>query len=247
MKKFFVVLVALSFLGLLWPLTQGTSTSAAAATDPSVITNYDATYRIAADGRLDATERVTVDLPSDRHGIFWYFPVADPNDPHLRIIPTITSVTRDNRAVPVSYSWERARSVFVARIGDPNSTVSQGLYTYVINYTIDGVLVKAPTSRGDFTTHVGVNLTAPGSSFYWNTVGFWEMPIRAAHVAIDLPDDAGLVQCAASATGSIPCTVEGAGTEHITVTAKGLPPRNPVTARVDLPLPLPTAPGCRGP
>ncbi|TDH56482.1 DUF2207 domain-containing protein, partial [Mycobacterium eburneum] len=233
-----VLSVALCGLGLLWPLL-GTSGAVAAATDPATITNYDATYRIAADGHLTATERLTVNLPADRHGIFWFFPVADPTDPHLRLVPTVTAITMDNHPVPVSYSWRDGRSVYVAQIGDADATVSPGAHTYVVDYRVDGVLAKPSSAAGDFTTRAGANRTDPGSTFYWNVVGFWEMPIRAAHVAIELPDASGLVQCAASKTGSIPCTIDGAGTDRVTVTAAELPARNPVTVRVDQPLPLP--------
>ncbi|MEZ0364331.1 DUF2207 domain-containing protein [Mycobacterium sp. pUA109] len=234
-----LLVVALSGLGLLWPLLPDDPGAVEPATDPATITNYDATYRIGADGHLEATERLTVNLPTDRHGIFWFFPVADPTDPHLRIEPTVTAITMDDHAVPVSHSWRNGRSIYVAQIGDAEATVSPGVHTYVVDYWVDGVLAKPSTAAGDFTTRVGTNPTEPGSVFYWNVVGFWEMPIRSAHVVIELPDRSGLVQCAASKTGAIPCAIDGAGTDRVTVTAAELPARNPVTVRVDQPLPLP--------
>lgn len=234
-----VILVALSGLGLLWPLASGMTDSVSPARDPGVIRRYAATYRVGADGHLNATERLTVDLPSGRHGIFWYFPVADPTDSHLRIVPTVTGITMNGRAVPVSYSWRNGRSVYVARIGNPSRTLSQGTYIYEIDYTIDGVLAKTPSAQGKFPTRAGQNRTAADSSFYWNAVGFWEMPIRDAQVVIELPVQSGLVQCAASTDGSVPCAIEGAGSERVAVTAGNLAPRNPVTVRVDLPMTLP--------
>ncbi len=233
------ILIALSGLGLLWPLASGLTYSVSPPNDPGVIRRYAATYRVAADGRLIATERLTVDLPSGRHGIFWYFPVADPSDSHLRIVPAVTGITMNGREVPVEYSWRNGRSVYVARIGDSSTTLAQGTYLYEIGYTIDGVLAKTPSAQGKFPTRAGENRIAADSSFYWNAVGFWEMPIRTAQSVIELPVQSGLVQCAASTGGSIPCAIEGAGTERVAITAENLAPRNPVTVRVDLPMTLP--------
>ncbi len=239
-----ILLVALSGLGLLWPLAQQSISAKSAPTEAPVdwqseIKDYAATYRVAADGHVAATEVLTVQLGASRHGIFRFFPVADPTDPQARMVPTVTGITMDDRAVPVSYEWRDSRRVYVARIGDPNVTVSSGLHTYAISYTVDGGLVRPSTAPGKFTNRAGVNPTAPTASFYYNVVGFWMMKIDAAHVSIDLPGPSGLVQCAADDTGAIPCAIAGAGTDHVTVTTGGLPPQNPVTVRLDLQVPLP--------
>jgi uncharacterized membrane protein YgcG len=243
MKKLLVatVLVALSGLGMFWPIAHGTgSTSATSAIDrQSEINDYAAAYRVAADGHIAATEVITVRLGASRHGIFRFFPVTDPTDPHARMVPTITGITLDGREVPVSYEWRDSRRIYVARIGDPNVTVGPGLHTYTINYTVDGGLVRPPSAPGKFTNRAGGNPAAPTASFYYNVVGFWAMKIDAAHVSIDLPGPSGLVQCAADATGEIPCAIAGAGTDHVTVSTADLPPQNPVTVRLDLQVPLP--------
>ncbi len=243
MKKLVVsmVLVALSGLGLLWPLSHGaTSKSGTSAVDwSSEIDDYAATYLVAADGHIAATEVLTVRLGAGRHGIFRFFPVTDPSDPHARMVPTITGITLDDRPVPVSYEWRDRRGIYVARIGDPDETVSPGLHTYTISYTVDGGLVKPPTAPGKFTSRAGTKPNAPTASFYYNVVGFWAMKIAAARANIELPGPSGLVQCAADETGSIPCVIAGAGTDHVTVTTAALPPQNPVTVRLDLQVPLP--------
>ncbi|UXA07644.1 DUF2207 domain-containing protein [Mycobacterium sp. SMC-2] len=238
------VLLALSCLGLFWPLAQQSASARSGATEAPVdwqseIKDYSATYRVGADGHVAATEVLTVRLGANRHGIFRFFPVADPTDPHARMVPSISGITMDDRAVPVSYEWRDSRRVYVARIGDPNATVSPGLHTYAISYTVDGGLVRPPTAPGHFTNRAGANSTTPTASFYYNVVGFWMMRVDAAHVSIDLPGPSGLTQCAADDTGATPCAITGAGTDHVTVTTAGLPPQNPVTVRIDLPVPLP--------
>lgn len=235
--------VALTVLGVSWPLLHQcylANVAPGSAVDAeSAITDYRATYRIDADGRLLATEVLTVSLPGYRHGIFRFFPAADPTDPHARFIPTITGITMDHRPVPVAYSWRDDQSVFVAQIGDPETMASPGLHTYSISYTVDGVLVKPPTGVGTFTRQAGANPAAPSATFYYNAVGFWAMKIDSARVVIELPAPAGLAQCAADTSGATPCGLAGAGTERITVTAANLPPQNPVTVRVDMDVPLP--------
>ncbi len=244
--KLFVstVLIALSCLGLFWPLAQETAASRSGSTGAPVdwqseITDYAASYRVATDGHVAATEVLTVRLGANRHGIFRFFPVADPTDPHARMVPTIDGITMDGRAVPVSYEWRDSRRIYVARIGDPNTTVSSGLHTYALSYTVDGGLVRPSTAPGHFTNHAGTNSATPTASFYYNVVGFWTMNIDAAHISIELPGPSGLTQCAADATGATPCEISGAGTNHVTVTTAGLPAQNPVTVRIDLQVPLP--------
>lgn len=240
-----ILLIALSLLGLLWPLLHQSYLAALGAPngssiDPeSTIERFDATYRLGADGRLEATEVLTVALPPARHGIFRFFPAADPTDPHARIVPTVTAVTMDHQPVPVSYSWRDDRSIYVAQVGDPDATVNPGVHVYTISYTIDGVLAAPPDAAGHFTARAGANPAPATATFYYNVVGFWAMQINAARVAIDLPGPAGLVQCAADDTGATPCALAGAGTDQVTVSAGPLPAQNPVTVRVDLQVPLP--------
>jgi uncharacterized membrane protein YgcG len=245
-RKLFLwtVLVTLTALGVLWPLAQQRISATTGPTEAPVdwqseIKDYAATYLVRADGRVVATEVLTVRLGANRHGIFRFFPVADPTDPHARMVPAITGITMDGRAAPVSYEWRDGRRVYVARIGDPNATVSAGVHTYAISYTVDGGLVRPPSARGHFTNHAGANRTAPTASFYYNVVGFWAMKVDAAHVNVGLPGPSGLVQCAADNTGATPCAITGAGTDHVTVTTGALPPQNPVTVRIDLQVPLP--------
>nr|WP_165964954.1 DUF2207 domain-containing protein [Mycobacterium eburneum] len=102
-----LVLIALSALGLLWPLLlQSHSAKGGPLTEsPSTITNFDATYRVAADGKLTATETLTVEMTADQHGIFRFFPLADPTDPHARMDPHAVHVTMDGQFVPMKTEW----------------------------------------------------------------------------------------------------------------------------------------------
>ena len=91
------VLCALSAIGLLWPAIFAHIDSSAADVDrQSVITDYTAHYRVDADGRMYASEQLTIDMAAGKHGIFRFFPIADRTDPHARTIPTVTNVTVRN-------------------------------------------------------------------------------------------------------------------------------------------------------
>ena len=67
-----LVLVALAAVGLLWPLLAGLESSSSAADDPVTITDYRATFDVAADGTLTAVEDITAEFPQVR-GTFHCF------------------------------------------------------------------------------------------------------------------------------------------------------------------------------
>ncbi|HLR98651.1 MAG TPA: DUF2207 domain-containing protein [Mycolicibacillus parakoreensis] len=229
------VLVALAGLGLVWPLlVQPDGDSAAPVDTASTITDFTARYRVEADGRVYATEALTVQLGPGRHGIFRFFPAEDPTDAHARRLPTVTAVSMDGQAVPVHYEWRDARTMYVARIGDSTRPVPAGPHRYEISYTFDGGLVPAPEAAGAFTAEAGAPDPAASASFYYDVVGFWAMPIRTATVTLQLPARTGVVRCAADTHAAIPCAITGAGTERVTVRAASLPAQNPVTVRADV-------------
>ncbi|ODR11777.1 hypothetical protein BHQ15_00840 [Mycolicibacillus koreensis] len=229
------VLVVLVGLGLFWPLLgQSDGDSSTSVDTASTITDYTADYRVEADGRVYATEALTVELAPQRHGIFRFFPADDPTDPHARRLPTVTAVRMDGQPVPVHYEWRNARTMYVARIGDPEHVAPAGPHRYEISYTFDGGLVPTPEAAGQFTAHAGQPSPEPTASFYYDVVGFWAMPIRTATATLHLPTRSALVQCAADTSGQIPCAITGAGTDEVTVSASALPPQNPVTVRADV-------------
>ena len=236
-----VVLLILSAAGLLWPvIVASIPASSSAASDPVSIVDYSARYDIQVDGHLSAVETITAQFPSGRHGIFRYWDVTNPTDSGARQIPTVSSVTLDGRDVPVEYSTESAERYVVAKIGDPNSYVSQGVHVYEISYTVEGVIDPPSAGAGDFATVVGDASASAQSVFYWNVVApGWEMPIRQANVVVTLPAPSGRVECSADDRNAQPCAVGGEGTDVVTIAASDLDPRQPVTVRIGMNLPAP--------
>ena len=232
-------LLGLVAVGLLWPLAFNGGSTAAPATDPVVITNYQADFTVAEDGTLDAVETITGEFPSGRHGIFRYWDVANQNSPRVRQKPEITSILLDGEAAPYQLLWEDGERFRVAKIGDPDSTLSAGTHVYELRYAIPGVLDPGSTgeNRQFATTEGDPNST---SAFFWNVIApSWNNVIQRVHVRATLPADVTGAQCSVGfglGTACADLTVDGNTVEF---TTGGLNPRTPVTLRAGVDVPTP--------
>ena len=234
MKRLAVTLAGLVILAVavLWPALQF-SLGGPAQTDPTTITRYLADFTVADDGDLSVIETITVDFPGfDKHGIFRFFDRADASAPHARRDPHDIAVTMDGAPVPVDLTTQSSGRYVVARIGDPDSTVSRGEHTYVISYRIDGVL--EPGSDGAET------------QFYWNLVpGGWAQAIDQAQLRVHLPaafTTSPPLQCAVGAGTTTGCkSLVAQGDQNLIVTTGPLPPRTPVTLKAGMQIPTPPA------
>jgi hypothetical protein len=245
----YVFVVVLVLAGLLWPVVAALlgPLDSSAPSDPVVVTRYEASYTVAADGNLVAVEDITAEFPSGRHGIFRYWDVADPSNPRVRYVPTLGSITMDGGNVPYETYWDSGNRFLVAKIGDPDSTLARGLHTYRITYSVPGAIAPPTAGTGTFVSTDGTNDGPPQSVFYWNVVAQgWEMRMRDVLVRITLPSPAGEVQCTAGAwaggsdpDGQGPCAITGAGTTQVTLAASDLPPRSGMTVRAGLTTPPP--------
>lgn len=199
--------------------------SGSPTTETARITDYTADFRVGADGRLRATETLDVDFPVSKHGIFRFFDVVDPADPHVRLIPEDITVTRDGQPDGLDVSSQSNGRYRVARIGDADVTIS-GSHRYVIDYTIAGVLGRAENG-------------AAGSQFYWNVIpGGWQMPIARSQIRVELPAAPQDVRCAVGTASTTGCTAQASGSA-LTIATGDLEPHTPVTVqtRVDVSTP----------
>jgi hypothetical protein len=237
-----VVLVVAAAI-LVVPLLMATaSDSTTPGPDPVRISDYQADYLVTAGGTLVAKETLTTEFPAGRHGIFRFWDLADPQDDHARLEPRQVTVELDGRSVPVELSWEKGNRLRVAKIGDPDSTVSAGTHTYTITYRIDGVLAPTTVGNDSEASSSWADDRPSESVFYWNVVAQgWQMDIDRSTTRLTLPAAASQVQCttAVGAATAGPCTVEGDGTDTVTITTGALPARTPVTVRIGLPVPAP--------
>jgi uncharacterized membrane protein YgcG len=194
--------------------------------DVARIEHYDADFRLDANGDLAVTERLHVNFPVSRHGIFRFFDVVDPSAPSARRLPEKVHIARDGRPEAAERSTRDDGRFVVYRIGDPAVEIG-GEHDYSISYRIRGVIEPGTTGER--------------SQVYWNLIpGGWTMPIDTAHLALQLPvKSSGTVQCAVGPGTASGCVASGAGTRHLTVRTGALPERTPVTIKAGLDIATP--------
>ncbi|WP_179470904.1 DUF2207 domain-containing protein, partial [Mycolicibacterium vinylchloridicum] len=226
-------------IGLLWPLVFTGSSQGSPPSDPVVITDYHAEFVVDANGRLDATEIITGEFPSGRHGIFRYWDVANLNSPHVRQEPRITEILLDDRPVPYTMKWESGKRFRIAKIGDPNQYLDYGTHVFRIRYTLDGVLDPGGTGADKkFASSTGD--PSARSTFFWNVIApAWNNTIEHADIFITLPGGVSGAQCSVGYGVGRACddlTVNG---DTVQLSASNLDPRTPVTVRAGVDVPTP--------
>lgn len=234
-----LTLLGLIAIGLLWPLVFRGGSTAAPADDPVLISDYTAEYTVGADGDLSAVETITGEFPADRHGIFRYWDVANPNSPGVRQKPEITSILLDGEPVSYQMLWEDGKRFRVAKIGDPDSTLWPGTHVYEIRYTIPGVLDPGTTGDGrQFARTEGdPNST---STFFWNVIApSWNNEIQNVRVRATLPGAVTGAQCSVGYGVGDRCTDLTVSGNTVELAASGLAPRTPVTLRAGVDVPTP--------
>ena len=236
-----VLLCVLAAAGLLWPLLPAVvpPDAQSAGPDPVSVTSYDATYDVAADGRLVATESLTTAFPFGRHGIFRYWDVSDRNDASVRYQPDISSITLDGAPVQYETTWDGGRRYFVAKIGDPDRFVTPGTHVYRITYAIDGTISPVDAGKVAYASTAGKDDGA-ASAFVWNVVAQgWLMDMGAVHVTVHLPTAARSVQCSVLLGTGAPCRITGAGTSTVTLSATDVPALSGMSTRITSDAPAP--------
>ena len=201
--------------------------SSASAEEPTRITQYNAVFDIGEDGDMEVTETLIVSFPvADRHGIFRFFDEYDPNEKRARRAPREVSVVLDGRPEQFERYREQSGRFHVVKIGSADRTVTPGLHTYVITYTIEDVLL----ARGD-----------DSSAFYWNLIpGGWAQAIDQGDLTVNLPvAPSGDVRCAVGAGEGGGCDADVSG-RSISVQVADLPRNTPVTVQADLPVAAPS-------
>ena len=144
------------------------------ADDPVTFSDYRADFVVDGNGNLDATETITAEFPSGRHGLFRYWDIANLNSPQVRQQPEITSITDGRRPGRLrDAQWESGGRFRVAKIGDPDRYLDWGTHIFEIRYTIPGVLDPGGTGAGKEPSPPPPVRTPPGNApsvFFWNVI-----------------------------------------------------------------------------
>jgi hypothetical protein len=219
------VLVAFAVAVLLPTFTRDSATST--TSEETTITRYEADFTVAANGDMSVRESLIVNFPNPgKHGIFRFFDQDDPTAPRAKRVPRDIAATRDGSPEQVDLTTQSQGRYVVARLGDPDRTVTPGEHTYVITYRIDGVL--EPGTGGART------------QFYWNLVpGGWAQSIANADLTVHLPAAATQARCAVGVGATAGCRLQGQGGRTLRVISQDLPAYTPVTLKAGLDIPTP--------
>ena len=193
--------------------------------DPATVSRFDAIYALDESGDLEVTETIEVRFPEGevRRGIFRFFDEEDPNEPRADRTPRLKVVTRDGEREPYEWSTASGGRQHVLRIGDADTTLAPGTYTYVLRYEVDHVLLDGSGEES-------------GARFDWDVVpGGSLMAVERARVTLRLPESPGDVQCLVGRQESAGCSVSSPGAHTLVLSAADLEPGTPVTVRVALP------------
>jgi uncharacterized membrane protein len=162
------------------------------------VSNFDSVVTVQKSGRVDVVENITYDFGyAQRHGIYRYIPVVYDDANEQTFKPGFAFDSVELNGQPVPYEVSNSGNNKMAKIGDPNKTIT-GPQVYTVRYHFDSLLVN---KDGDL---LRFNVAGAG----------WEVPIKQARVTIKGPVAPKLV-CYAGVTGSRDsnCTTdEAAGT-----------------------------------
>ncbi|MEO5651452.1 MAG: DUF2207 domain-containing protein, partial [Marmoricola sp.] len=181
--------------------------------DPATITDYRAAFEVARNGDVDVVETLRVSFPVDRHGIFRFFDLVDPQDSGVRLAPRDISVTRDGTDENFEELTEGGGRYRNLKIGSAEVTIT-GEHVYEISYTVPDAI--SPAAGG-------------ASQFRWNVIpGGWRMPIAKSKLTVQLPVAPGALTCDVGAGQSGGCTAVAQG-KVVSIQTGALPPNTPVT------------------
>jgi hypothetical protein len=227
MKRLIAYALGLIILVLLVLVpTVNLPSSSSTTSDPATITDYNAVFTVARNGDLAVTERLTVNFPVDRHGIFRFFDRRDPTDAHARLDPANLRVLRDDKPEPYEVLKEGRGRYRDVKIGSASVSLF-GTHVYQIDYTVKGVLEKGTGGRQ--------------TQLYWNLIpSGWQMGIAKSELKVNLPAATSDVSCAIGVGQGTGCTAKGTGTDTLTITTGPLAPHTPLTIKSGVGVPTPS-------
>lgn len=198
----------------------------ASAADDHQITRWEQTFALQADG--SAQVRLEIDLDfgnTPGRGPYMVLPIRQGyNDTHDRRYPVTDVQASSPTGAPANVYLSDNGSWLEVRVGDRNIDTVSGVQTYVITWTVAGVMNSTPASAG----------VPAGDEFYWNAIGDgWAFPISDATVTVLAPADVVLYQCFSAAFGiADPCDTATATGSEARFTQARLEPGQPFTVDV---------------
>jgi len=186
------------------------------------IVSFIADIHIAENADVTVTENIKVYATGNeiKRGIFRALPtIRNINGRKEKVVYKIVSIEKDG--VSESYHKETKNGIFTIYIGDKDSYLQSGYYTYKIVY-------KTQDQIGKFKGY---------DEFYWNVNGTdWSFPVENIQAKIRLPNGADILQnsCYTGVQGSTErnCTAQNLSATEIIFNAKNLQEHENLTVAV---------------
>ncbi|WP_062204114.1 DUF2207 domain-containing protein [Demequina salsinemoris] len=190
--------IVLAVLAASFLVAMPVAATAAPDTSGNHITRWDATWVLREDGSADVTVEFDFDFGDDPgHGPYLTFPILmDYGDgEHDREYAMDAISVSSPSGAPANLYTEEEDGVLTLRIGDEDVDDVSGVQTYVLEYTVEGVMdaTVAELDGADVDT----------DEFYFNVIGlYWEIPFADVSIEIDAPTDALDALCWAGSADS---------------------------------------------
>lgn len=186
--------------------------------DTASISTYDASMALNRDGDLSIDERLAVQMPPGKHGIFRIFDTADPRRQNVDHPVDVESVDRDGSPEPyeVVPSASGTKSL---KIGSASRTLSPGIHNYqIVSSTTD--VFEPGEKKGE-------------TLWWWDVVGSgWQMSMDSVDISVQLPTEPLRADCVQAE--DTPCNASVEGTS-LRIRTGPLEPFTPVTVKVAFP------------
>jgi len=190
------------------------------------IITYNSTIKVEPSGSLLVREDITVQAEGDqiKRGIYRSFPTQykDKLGTRFHVEFVVTEVLRNGNAEP--YFTEKKGNGVVVYIGNKNTFLEKGVYTYSISY-------RTTKQIGFFKEF---------DELYFNAIGGdWVFTIETATVTIELPENATITQLAAysglQGTTTCDCSLLSTDNKVRITTTRALQPYEQLTLAVAWP------------
>jgi uncharacterized membrane protein YgcG len=208
MKRFIALLaglVATAAIALVPAVAASASTTVPTPDVPGrEIVRWDQTFALQPDGSADVTLEIDFDFGDDPgHGPYMVLPVRQGYDGTYDRLYRVTDVTASSpTGAPAHVYLNDSRYWLEIRVGDENIDDVSGVQTYVITWTVHGVMNATTDAELGGTSDEVV-----GEEFYWNAIGDgWSIPISNATVRVQSPAEPEMYACwAGPAYTTTPC------------------------------------------
>ena len=219
MKGFKRLLVVLAAALSACALNLGAPAAQAASGD--AFTRFDVDAVADASGVLSVTMTVDLTFGSTGHGPYiWFLTRQKYDSSHDRLYTYDNFRVSSPTGAPAQFDAITERNDIQLKIGDPNRVVS-GTQTYVVTYTLQGVVNPDATGSGM-------------DEIYWNLISTdWDLPISNVTVTIQGPAAVNKTACYTGTSSTIssttPCTSSTSSGPTAAYTQTSLSPGEGVT------------------